>query len=314
MNKEKEKEKKNKFLSLNDVNSDIYILHNVFMKDYIDERFVNCKMKCFKNDAKISGSMWNIFDTLVEQSSNVVRAFFSVELFDKKYNKDLEKNFKQAFNHSIIRKLKSGKKTYCFVSIKNPIKTNKIYQEYRDQARNIFVFNDDLHIFEFHDDINENNKYFDNEIIEVETDERCVSLDKSTPRNFIINLMKIYDIEQEELLDINVYSSPRMWENYKAYFLESYCNNLSFKESRCQICKKDTKDNIGPLERAHCNLFDRKDLLKSAIECLWENENTIIIVKDIWKKFIENHKNSAIFMLCKKCHNEYDNKYKNHKR
>ena len=57
MNKEKE------FSSLNDVNSDIYILSNAHIKDYIDKRLMNCKINNFKNDTKLSGSIYNIFNT-----------------------------------------------------------------------------------------------------------------------------------------------------------------------------------------------------------------------------------------------------------
>ena len=80
------------------------------------------------------------------------------------------------------------------------------------------------------------------------------------------------------------------------------------KNKRCIICKKvKGNNNIRQLERAHCNIYSRKDLLLLAINDLWIDNNTPIKVGDILKLFIKKHELCPIYMLCNICHNKYDN-------
>jgi len=82
---------------------------------------------------------------------------------------------------------------------------------------------------------------------------------------------------------------------------------FTFKSKECIICKGKVGENdIRQLERAHCNIYSRYDLLMMAINDLWVDNITPIKSGDILKKFIEKHKECPIYMLCNLCHKKYD--------
>lgn len=82
---------------------------------------------------------------------------------------------------------------------------------------------------------------------------------------------------------------------------------FNFKTTECIICNGKKKDNgIKQFERAHCNIYSRYDLLMMAIDELYINNTTPIIVGDILKLFIQHHDKCPIYMLCNLCHNKYD--------
>lgn len=88
-------------------------------------------------------------------------------------------------------------------------------------------------------------------------------------------------------------------------------NFFDFKAKKCILCKGGKGENgIRQLERAHCNIYSRLDLLMLAINDLWIDNITPIEVGDILKLFIQKHEICPIYMLCNKCHNKYDNRCK----
>ena len=83
---------------------------------------------------------------------------------------------------------------------------------------------------------------------------------------------------------------------------------FNFKATKCVICKRKKGENsIRQLERAHCNIYSRYDLLMMAIDDLYIDNNTPIKSGDILKLFIQKHEICPIYMLCNLCHKKYDN-------
>jgi len=82
---------------------------------------------------------------------------------------------------------------------------------------------------------------------------------------------------------------------------------FNFKATKCLICKgKKGENSIIQLERAHCNIYSRYDLLMMSINDLWIDNITPIKVGSILKLFIKKHEICPIYMLCNICHNKYD--------
>ena len=82
---------------------------------------------------------------------------------------------------------------------------------------------------------------------------------------------------------------------------------FNFKATKCIICKgKKGENNIRQLERSHCNIYSRYDLIMMAIDDLWVDNITPIKAGDILKLFIQKHEICPIYMLCNNCHNRYD--------
>ena len=76
----------------------------------------------------------------------------------------------------------------------------------------------------------------------------------------------------------------------------------------CIVCNGKVGDNgIRQIERAHCNIYSRYDLLMMAINDLYIDNTTPIKTGDILRLFIRKHDKCPIYMLCNLCHNKYDN-------
>jgi len=83
---------------------------------------------------------------------------------------------------------------------------------------------------------------------------------------------------------------------------------FNFNAKKCVVCKgKKGENGIRQLERAHCNIYSRYDLLMMAINDLYIDNNTPIKSGDILKLFIQKHEICPIYMLCNLCHKKYDN-------
>jgi hypothetical protein len=83
---------------------------------------------------------------------------------------------------------------------------------------------------------------------------------------------------------------------------------FDFKCKKCVLCKgKKGENSIRQIERAHCNIYSRLDLIMMAINDLWIDDITPIKSGDILKLFIQKHEICPIYMLCNLCHNKYDN-------
>ena len=85
--------------------------------------------------------------------------------------------------------------------------------------------------------------------------------------------------------------------------------NLFFKytNDKCDYCGVQ-KNKTTQLDRAHCNIdsCDRSSLLEKSINTNFIDEITPIKIKDIFITYLKYHKDIPLFILCKKCHREYD--------
>jgi len=82
---------------------------------------------------------------------------------------------------------------------------------------------------------------------------------------------------------------------------------FKYTTDKCDYCGIQ-KSKINQLDRAHCNKnsCDRSSLLEKSINIHFIDEKTPIKIKDILRTFIKYHKEIPLFILCKKCHREYD--------
>tara|TARA_B110000858_G_C17624722_1_gene390686 strand:- start:131 stop:577 length:447 start_codon:yes stop_codon:yes gene_type:complete len=82
---------------------------------------------------------------------------------------------------------------------------------------------------------------------------------------------------------------------------------FNYKTNECSFCMRKKGDkSIRQFERAHCNNYSRSDILTMAVDEIYIDDKTPIIVGDILRKFIEKHDCCPIYMLCNLCHNNYD--------
>jgi uncharacterized protein YqkB len=84
---------------------------------------------------------------------------------------------------------------------------------------------------------------------------------------------------------------------------------IKYETDKCDYCGIQKSKTV-QLDRAHCNKdrCDRTSLLEKSINSYFEDETKSIKIKDILKTFILYHKGIPIFILCKKCHIQYDKK------
>tara|TARA_Y100000389_G_C17399002_1_gene484218 strand:+ start:450 stop:902 length:453 start_codon:yes stop_codon:yes gene_type:complete len=82
---------------------------------------------------------------------------------------------------------------------------------------------------------------------------------------------------------------------------------FKYTTNRCDNCNIE-KSKIIQLDRAHYNKnnCDRVSLLKKSIQKYYINNITPVKIKDILITFIKLHKGLPLFILCKKCHRNYD--------
>ena len=82
---------------------------------------------------------------------------------------------------------------------------------------------------------------------------------------------------------------------------------FKYTNDNCDYCGVQKNKTI-QLDRAHCNIdsCDRSSLLKKSINDNFIDESTPIKIKDILITYLKYHKNIPLFILCKKCHREYD--------
>lgn len=130
-----------------------------------------------------------------------------------------------------------------------------------------------------------------------------------------IEKQKIYIKERRKviinrILETNIKFQGNTKEDIAAFLNLGIAQNLvqtffKFKEKKCLICKKD-KSQVRQLERAHCNLFSRYDLLLKALDNIYVDSDTPINSVDILNEFIKCHEYCPIYYLCKTCHINYD--------
>ncbi len=116
---------------------------------------------------------------------------------------------------------------------------------------------------------------------------------------------------KNRILETNVKFAGNTKEEIANFLNLGIAQNLiqtffKFKNSSCILCKKNKKE-VRQLERAHCNLYSRYDLLILAIDNVYENKDAEIDSVTILTEFIKYHKICPIYYLCNKCHKKYDN-------
>lgn len=86
-----------------------------------------------------------------------------------------------------------------------------------------------------------------------------------------------------------------------------YKHSLILRLKNVLYVRVKRENSIRQIERAHCNIYSRVDLIMMAINVLWIDDITPIKVGDILKLFIQKHEICQFYMLCNICHNKYDN-------
>lgn len=84
---------------------------------------------------------------------------------------------------------------------------------------------------------------------------------------------------------------------------------FKYTNDKCDYCGIQKNKTI-QLDRAHCNIdnCDRSSLLEKSINYHFIDERTPIKIKDILISYLRYHKDIPLFILCKKCHRDYDKK------
>ena len=119
---------------------------------------------------------------------------------------------------------------------------------------------------------------------------------KKTKLNCLINECSIIGGKKDILLHLKAGPGKNLINSFFKYTTD-----------KCDYCGIQ-KSRINQLDRAHCNKdgCDRSSLLEKSINNYYIDEITPIKIKDILRQFIEYHKQIPLFILCKKCHREYD--------
>jgi hypothetical protein len=122
---------------------------------------------------------------------------------------------------------------------------------------------------------------------------------KSTKMNCLINNCSIVGSKNDVLLHLKGGPAKNLINSFFKYTTD-----------KCDCCGIQ-KSQINQLDRAHCNKdgCDRSSLLEKSINYHYIDESTPIKIKNILRTFIKYHKEIPLFILCKKCHREYDTQY-----
>jgi len=84
---------------------------------------------------------------------------------------------------------------------------------------------------------------------------------------------------------------------------------FKYTNDKCDYCGVQKNKTI-QLDRAHYNIdgCDRSSLLEKSINDYFIDESTPIKIKDILITYLKYHTDIPLFILCKNCHREYDNR------
>uniref|UniRef100_A0A6C0JD15 Uncharacterized protein n=1 Tax=viral metagenome TaxID=1070528 RepID=A0A6C0JD15_9ZZZZ len=127
------------------------------------------------------------------------------------------------------------------------------------------------------------------------TEHIYIKLEKSK-MNCLVSDLKLVGTEKDILAHLKGGPSKNLINSF-----------FNYTTDKCDFCKI-AKDKLVQLDRAHCNKLncDRASLLNKSIKKHFIDEITPIKVKDILNDFIKFHNEIPLFILCKKCHREYD--------
>ena len=117
----------------------------------------------------------------------------------------------------------------------------------------------------------------------------------SSKRKILKSSARISGTVDDILININHGTAPNL--------VHDIFKNLFKDNNMCLLCNSTRTS----LEKAHCNIYPRPELLKIAIENNWTDEDTSIPIIHIIMDFINLHGILCpIYPLCKECHKRYD--------
>lgn len=121
---------------------------------------------------------------------------------------------------------------------------------------------------------------------------------EKTRRNCLISDLKVVGTKTEILSHLKGGPTTNLTNSFFKYTTD-----------KCDYCGLQ-KSKTTQLDRAHCNIdsCDRSSLLEKSININFIDEITPIRIKDILITYLKYHKDIPLFILCKKCHREYDKK------
>ena len=116
---------------------------------------------------------------------------------------------------------------------------------------------------------------------------------EKTRLNCLINECGIVGTKNDILLHLKGGPAKNLINSFFKYTTDK-CDYCGIKKSKSiQLdCNKDS--------------CDRSSLLEKSINVHFIDQSTPIKIKDILTTFIKYHKDIPLFILCKKCHREYD--------
>mgnify|MGYP006086089809 CR=1 FL=1 len=119
---------------------------------------------------------------------------------------------------------------------------------------------------------------------------------KKTRLNCLINNCSIVGTKNDILLHLKGGPAKNLINTFFKYTTD-----------KCDYCGIQKSKTI-QLDRAHCNKdsCDRSSLLQRSINYHFIDQSAPIKIKDILITFVKYHKDIPLFILCKKCHREYD--------
>jgi len=119
---------------------------------------------------------------------------------------------------------------------------------------------------------------------------------KKTRLNCLINNCSIVGTKNDILLHLKGGPAKNLINTFFKYTTD-----------KCDYCGIQKSKTI-QLDRAHCNKdsCDRSSLLQRSINYHFIDQGAPIKIKDILITFVKYHKDIPLFILCKKCHREYD--------
>ena len=140
----------------------------------------------------------------------------------------------------------------------------------------------------------ESSQLYNNNLLKTNSYIESLKLEQSK-RKIFKSSAKISGSIDDILVNINHGTAPNI--------VHDIFKNLFKDNNICLLCNSTRV----PLERAHCNIYPRPDLLRIAIENNWVDEDTSILIIDIIMDFIKLHGILCpIYPLCKECHKKYD--------
>lgn len=85
--------------------------------------------------------------------------------------------------------------------------------------------------------------------------------------------------------------------------IQSFFKGWVYSIKKCEHCSSTTAVQY---DRAHDRCVSRTDVAFAALNRIRPDETQPIKQKDFMRAFVEEHERIPLWILCKKCHTEYD--------